>query len=62
MNDDRVITLEDLSSGWDAYTGITTPKTAAKHHSQTCYNLQGQRVTCPGKGLYIIDGKKVIKQ
>ena len=62
MNDDRVITLEDLSSGWDAYTGITAPKAAAKHHSQTCYNLQGQRVTCPGKGLYIIDGKKVIKQ
>lgn len=62
MNDDRVITLEDLSSGWDAYTGITAPKTAAKHHSQTCYNLQGQRVTCPGKGLYIIDGKKMISK
>ena len=24
------------------------------------YNLQGQRVKTPGKGLYIIDGKKVI--
>jgi hypothetical protein len=26
------------------------------------YNLQGQRVTAPTKGLYIIDGKKVIRR
>ena len=27
---------------------------------ETCYNLNGQRVTTPGKGLYIHNGKKVI--
>ena len=25
-----------------------------------CYNLQGQRVEQPTKGLYIVNGKKVI--
>ena len=27
----------------------------------TIYDLQGRRVKTPGKGLYIINGKKVIK-
>jgi len=28
---------------------------------QAIYNLAGQRVQKAGKGLYIIDGKKVVK-
>ena len=28
----------------------------------TCYNLQGQKVQAPTKGLYIINGKKVVKK
>ncbi|MBR1548440.1 MAG: hypothetical protein IJ637_06920 [Prevotella sp.] len=27
-----------------------------------CYNLQGQRVARPGRGLYIVNGKKMIKR
>ena len=28
--------------------------------AEACYNLQGQRVTKPAKGLYIVNGKKVM--
>ena len=29
---------------------------------ETIYNLSGQRISTPGKGLYIINGKKIIKK
>ena len=28
--------------------------------ARVCYNLHGQRVAQPGKGLYVVDGKKVM--
>ena len=40
-------------------TGINTIKGSAKA-SKVAFNLAGQRVTQPTKGMYIIDGKKVI--
>lgn len=60
MSDDRVITLEDLSAGWDAGTAILSTKTSESPDSQALYNLRGQRVKHAGKGLYIKDGKKII--
>lgn len=62
MNDERVITLEDLSEGWGTYieTGIQSLK-AVEPASQTIYDLQGRRLTTvPAKGLYIKDGKKFV--
>lgn len=40
-------------------TGLETVK--ATDGKEVIYNLQGVRVNKPGKGLYIINGKKVIK-
>lgn len=59
MNDNRVITLEDLSAGWGTYTAILTPR-SSETTSNTIFNLQGHRVTSPTKGLYIQNGRKVI--
>ncbi len=40
-------------------TGINQVETAKKN-VEGCYNLNGQRVAQPTKGLYIVNGKKVI--
>ena len=40
-------------------TGIQTVK--ATDGKEVIYNLQGVRLNNPGKGIYIINGKKVIK-
>lgn len=44
----------------DSTTGITTPVTMSMPMDNTYYNLKGQRVASPTKGLYIVNGKKVI--
>ena len=41
-------------------TGISTPVSFKAPLSNTYYNLKGQRVASPTKGLYIVNGKKVI--
>jgi len=42
-------------------TGITTVAApASKAAVKGTYNMQGQRVQNPSKGLYIVDGKKVV--
>lgn len=57
MNDTRVITLEDLSAGWNAYSDISTIQTE-QPSSQAIYDLQGRRLSqVPSKGLYIKGGK-----
>ena len=57
MNDNRVVTLEDLSAGWDAYAGISYQETEPTPHT-AIYDLQGRRLTkAPSKGLYIKGGK-----
>ena len=43
----------------DGTTGINV-LTTAENQSSSIYNLQGQRVTTMNKGLYIINGKKVM--
>ena len=39
---------------------VRTVTTAAAPRSGAIYNLAGQRITSPGKGIYIKDGKKVV--
>lgn len=57
MGDPRVITLDDLSAGWDAYTAIRQMP-ADRSASQAVYDLQGRRLaTAPASGLYIKGGK-----
>ncbi|MBR4363825.1 MAG: hypothetical protein IKP33_02690, partial [Prevotella sp.] len=41
-------------------TGITEMTYDRQETKGTAYNLNGQRVAHPRKGLYIVDGKKVI--
>jgi hypothetical protein len=43
----------------DEATGITTAKT---FNGEQIYTLSGQRVSKAGKGVYIVNGKKVIKK
>ena len=50
----------DTSSG-DA-TGITTIPQTVGSDAQTYYDLQGRRVEKPTKGIYIVNGKKVVKK
>jgi len=45
----------------DETTGISTVA-AQGEQSETIFNLQGQRVSQAQKGLYIVNGKKVIKK
>ena len=47
-------------SFYDDATGITTVIGADKLNDDKAYNLGGQRVQNPKKGLYIINGKKVV--
>ena len=59
MNDDRVITLEDLSAGWGT-TSILAPK-SFKADSPAIYDFQGHRLSkAPSKGLYIQNGQKLL--
>ena len=41
-------------------TGIEMPKAATADSDAEVYDLQGRRVSQPAKGLYIVNGKKVI--
>lgn len=41
-------------------TGIETVKKSAENTSNVYYDLQGRRVAKPGKGLYILNGKRII--
>ena len=52
-----------VSIGYDDGNGTTSVDRIIEHETQedgVFYNLQGQRVEKPGKGLYIKNGKKVI--
>jgi hypothetical protein len=61
MTDSRVITLEDLSAGWDSFVGIKSIKTNTSNYG--LYDLQGRRLNvAPSKGIYIQNGRKRIIQ
>ena len=55
---DDVIAIR-LFNGADATRGINMVK-SGEVKTEKCFNLQGQRVLNPGKGLYIKNGKMVI--
>ena len=42
-------------------TGIRTVKPTTPAKEDVVYDLQGRRVTNPGRGIYIVNGKKIIK-
>ena len=44
----------------DETTGINTVKDSQFTVNGEYYNLRGQRVAVPQKGLYIVNGKKVV--
>jgi hypothetical protein len=55
-------TTTDSRVAWifaDGTTGIKTTN-LTNDTNETIYNLNGQRVAAPQKGLYIVNGKKVI--
>ena len=56
---DLIIEVEEYKEAQEVPTGISG-FTAEKQNSATIYNLNGQRVEKAQKGLYIINGKKVM--
>ena len=42
-------------------TGIRNVRPTTEPHEDVIYDLQGRRVTNPGRGIYIVNGKKVVK-
>jgi rhamnogalacturonan endolyase len=50
--------LKDFVDG--KLTAISDTKTAERNEASGCYNLQGQHIEKPAKGLYIRNGKKYV--
>lgn len=44
----------------NSLTGISTVKQSESQADEVIYDLQGRRITNPVKGLYIVNGKKVV--
>jgi hypothetical protein len=63
MNDSRVITLEDLSQGWGTFVDTAIRSLQSEEPADNnIFDLQGRRLAkVPSKGVYIINGKKYIK-
>ncbi len=59
MNDNRVITLDDVAAGWDNYTDVRTMKAACD--KEQLYDLQGRQVAERSqKGICIKGHKKLV--
>ncbi len=56
---DAIITGYYGAEGWDGIEQVADTQTR-RLANEGVYNLAGQRVSEPGKGLYIINGKKVL--
>ena len=41
-------------------TAIQTLRSAADSSTEDCYTLSGLRVAKPTKGIYVVNGKKII--
>ena len=52
--------LDVVFAGEEATTGISETRVNSEKSNAEYYNLNGQRVIAPAKGLYIVNGKKVI--
>ena len=63
MNDERVITLDDLTGGWEAYAGIDATMADDRAAApRGIYDLQGRRLAQPPlRGIYIKDGKTYVR-
>ena len=71
---DRILSYEDVSALYTMETrvfdfdemianGIEIPSFSMRHQdAQGIYNLQGQKVEHPSKGIYIVNGKKHVFQ
>ena len=64
--DDRLsgsfsLTAHPLGDTGEA-TAVSHPSPAAHRPSPTTFDLAGRPVSCPAKGIYLVDGKKYIKQ
>ncbi len=46
--------------GFDSNVSTSINTVASEQHNGEVYNLQGQRIVAPAKGLYIVNGKKVV--
>lgn len=60
-NNPFTITFYIEPSSGDA-TGINTIPQTVGSDAQTYYDLQGRRIEKPTKGIYIVNGKKVVKK
>ena len=61
MNDPRVVTLDDLEGGWEAYAAHIPAITSSAASDHRIFDLQGRILTHkPSKGLYIQNGKKIM--
>ena len=54
------ISFRSIGNNGDDTTGIKVQSSMSNALSDAYYTLQGQRVTKPGKGLYIKNGKKIV--
>ena len=54
------ISFRSIGNDGDGTTGIKDQSSKFNVPSDAYYTLQGQRVTKPGKGLYIKNGKKIV--
>ena len=43
-------------------TGIRDVRPTVQSRENVIYDLQGRRVTNPGRGIYIVNGKKVVRE
>ena len=53
----RVVTEEEYQ---EIVTGINEIASPVNNGQKVIYDLQGRRITAPSKGLYIVNGKKVV--
>lgn len=54
------IAIKNVTIQMTGLVGITTLKSTVDFENNAVYNLNGQKVERPAKGLYIVNGKKVV--
>jgi len=61
MNDPRVVTLDDLSGGWEAYASVRSVTASSSTPGRmVIYDLQGRPLSHkPTKGIFITNGRKM---
>ena len=62
VSNSEIPTTARLTIVFEDATGITSLVNSDGVNSEIIYNLNGQRVTTPKRGLYIVGGKKVLKK